>query len=105
LPDLHDDFAEAMPLPFSSDYTMTPEKAKLLIANMKPQIVRIVANYEQSGNGEATKGDQEDKDNASGRFNLDSCTALQETTRNAFCKATMLQTCCIGGMSLKTKVC
>jgi hypothetical protein len=36
LPDLHDDFAEAMPLPFSNDYTMTPEKAKSLIANMKP---------------------------------------------------------------------
>jgi hypothetical protein len=36
LPELHDDFAEAMPLPFSSDYTMTPEKVKLLIANMKP---------------------------------------------------------------------
>jgi hypothetical protein len=34
LPDLHDDFAEAMPLPLSSDYTMTPEKAKSLIANM-----------------------------------------------------------------------
>jgi hypothetical protein len=75
LPDLHDDFAEAMPLPFSSDYTMTPEKAKSLIANMKPRMVRIVANYERSGNGDGMKGDQEDKDDASGRFNLDSCIA------------------------------
>jgi hypothetical protein len=54
---------------------MTPEKAKSLIANMKPRIVRIVANYEQSSNGDGMKGDQEDKDNASGRFNLDSCIA------------------------------
>jgi hypothetical protein len=75
LPDLHDDFAEAMPLPFSNDYTMTPEKAKSLIANMKPRIIRIAANYEQSGNGDCMKGDQEDKDDASGRFNLDSCIA------------------------------
>jgi hypothetical protein len=63
-PDLHDDFAEAMPLPFSNDYTMTPEKAKSLIANMKPRIVRIAANYEQSGNGDGMKGDQEDDDDA-----------------------------------------
>ena len=74
LPDLHEDYAVSFPLPFPNDYRMSPDRAKSLIAGIKPRIAKLKANYEQSGNGDGMKGNQED-DDGSGSFALSNCIA------------------------------
>jgi hypothetical protein len=75
LPDLHEDFAVAICLPLPDDYRMSPDRAKNIIATMKPKILKISANYELSGNGDGMRGDQEEDDDASGRFSVSNCIA------------------------------
>ena len=59
IPDLHYEFATSVPLPLT-DYSMTPDRAKALLASMKPKIAKIVSNYEQSGNGDGMRRDDDD---------------------------------------------
>ena len=42
LPDLHEDFADSVELPLSEDMVMSPNRAKSLIASMKPEIAKIM---------------------------------------------------------------
>jgi hypothetical protein len=87
LPDLHDDFAESMELPLSDDYSMTPDRAKALIASMKPRIAKMVTNYEQSGNGDGMLGggDEDDDDyNDANPRNFDLCNCVAGDTRRSF---------------------
>ena len=58
IPDLHYEFATSVALPLT-DYAMTPARAKALIASMKPKIAKIVGNYEQSGNGDRMRRDDD----------------------------------------------
>ena len=66
LPDLHSDFSDVFLLPVTTTYTMNPEKAKGVIALMKPKIAKIVTNYEQSGNGDGMREDSDDDSNDDG---------------------------------------
>ena len=76
LPDLHEDFACPIYLPFPDDYRMSPDRAKNIIATMRPKIVKISANYELSGNGDGMRGNQDQEDDdASGRFSVSNCIA------------------------------
>ena len=73
LPDLHYQFAVSTKLPLT-DYLMTPDKAKALITSMKPRIARIVADYEQSGNGDGMRrSDNDDNDDDIGGSDLTNC--------------------------------
>jgi hypothetical protein len=76
LPELHEDFACPIYLPFPDDYRMSPDRAKNIIATMKPKIVKILANYELSGNGDGMGGNQDQEDDdASGTFSVSNCIA------------------------------
>ncbi len=59
LPDLHDDFAEAIAVP-KGDYILTWKKAKNLVSQMKPKLLDICQRYEASGNG-SNMPDSEDE--------------------------------------------
>ncbi len=50
LPNLHDDFSEQVAIS-KGDYTLSPKKARNLIAQMKPNILDLCQRYEANGNG------------------------------------------------------
>ena len=80
LPDLHSDYSQRFLLPLEEDYLMKPERAKALISSMKPRIAKMIANYEQSGNGDGMRGshdgDDDNNDDGAGRhFDLANCIA------------------------------
>ena len=98
LPDLHEDFACPIYLPFPDDYRMSPDRAKNIIATMKPKIVKISANYELSGNGDGMRGNQDQEDDdASGRFSVSNCIAGDN--KRSFYQQRIAPTCSTGGMS------
>ena len=50
IPDLHEQFASPIQLPFKV-YRLTRDKAKDLLVNIRPRLVKILHNYALSGNG------------------------------------------------------
>ena len=68
LPDLYDDFAVCEELLRPEDYTMTSERAKKMIATMKPKIVKLCADFGVSGGGENMLDKEEA--NTLGRFDV-----------------------------------
>ena len=50
LPDLHEDFTGVISL-LPKDYRLTRDKAKDIMASIRPRLASIVANYELSGAG------------------------------------------------------
>lgn len=54
LPELHEDFAQSFPITLS-DFRLTRDKAKELIAQQRVKIIRICSNWEASGNGDGQR--------------------------------------------------